>query len=117
MKSSIAISWIAALAASADATVYLGLRTGIDGSQASVAWTNGTPDLCSGYSVIVDANTNPCDHEFYVDGNNGPYQLKGCGGNGLTLFSNGQFNSNCKYEDRTVNCNGGASIKQDWACF
>jgi hypothetical protein len=41
----------------------------------------------------------------------------GCGGNGLTLLRNGQFNSNCKFQPQTISCPGGSKIKQNWACF
>lgn len=78
--------------------------------------TNGTPEPCSGFSTIVDSDSNPCGRNFYVDGNNGPFRFEGCGGNGLTLFRNGQFNSNCKFQSRTINCNGGAKIAQAWVC-
>ncbi|EAW10299.1 uncharacterized protein ACLA_047680 [Aspergillus clavatus NRRL 1] len=110
---------IAALiaATSVNATVYVGLRTNYDGSKAQVAWTNGTPDICSGFSTIVNSDSNPCGRDFSVDGGNGPYRLEGCGGNGLTLFRNGNYNSNCKFEKRTIHCNGGAKIAQAWACY
>ncbi|GIJ82249.1 hypothetical protein Asppvi_000755 [Aspergillus pseudoviridinutans] len=110
---------IAALlaATSVNATVYLGLRTNYDGHKSQVAWTNGTPEPCSGFTTIVDSDSNPCGRNFYVDGNNGPFRFEGCGGNGLTLFRNGQFNSNCKFESRTINCNGGAKIAQGWSCY
>ncbi|KAJ8123980.1 hypothetical protein ONZ43_g196 [Nemania bipapillata] len=107
---------LTALAVSANATVFTGTRTGTDGSQTNVAWTNGTPDICSGFSTISPANVNPCDHPFYVDGNNGPFSLAGCGGSGLTLFRYGQFNTNCKFVKKTINCSGGAKIQQNWQC-
>ncbi|KAI9926983.1 hypothetical protein ASPWEDRAFT_46442, partial [Aspergillus wentii DTO 134E9] len=110
------ITIAAFFAATANATVYLGLRTGVDGSKSQVAWTNGTPDICSGFSTIVNSDSNPCGRDFYVDGNNGPFRFEGCGGNGLTLFRNGQFNSNCKYDAKTISCSGGVKIAQGWNC-
>ncbi|EAL89956.1 conserved hypothetical protein [Aspergillus fumigatus Af293] len=102
------LSFVALLAAtSVNATVYLGLRTNYDGHKSQVA---------CGFSTIVDSDSNPCGRNFYVDGNNGPFRFEGCGGNGLTLFRNGQFNSNCKFQSRTINCNGGAKIAQAWVC-
>ncbi|KAK4124107.1 hypothetical protein N657DRAFT_594641 [Parathielavia appendiculata] len=107
---------VATLASTGLATVFTGTRTGIDGSQAAVAWTNGTPDLCSGFGKIVDGTGNPCGRDFFVDGSNGPFRLEGCGGAGLTLFRSGQFNANCRFQQRTFNCPGGARIRQDWVC-
>ncbi|KAI1130701.1 hypothetical protein F5Y10DRAFT_235011 [Nemania abortiva] len=115
MKSTIAAQ-VLALASLANATVFVGIRTRTDGAQSQVAWTNGTPDPCSGFSPIVNSNSNPCGRDFFVDGDNGPFRLEGCGGNGLTLFRTGQFNSNCKYDKQTINCDGGATIEQDWNC-
>ncbi|KAK2616523.1 hypothetical protein QQS21_000566 [Conoideocrella luteorostrata] len=100
----------------ANATVYLGLRTGVDGHQSQVAWTNGTPDVCSGFTTVVDSNSNPCGIPFYVDGNNGPFQFNGCGGAGLELDRNGQFNSNCAYQPNDINCPAGVVIRQAWSC-
>ncbi|GAP92018.1 putative conserved hypothetical protein [Rosellinia necatrix] len=116
MQFSITTIAIAALAATVNATVYTGTRTGIDGAKTNIAWTNGTPDICSGYATIGPSNVNPCDRPFYVDGGNGPFTLKGCGGNGLTLFRNGQFNTNCKFVSRTIGCSGGVKIDQSWQC-
>ncbi|KAF2970256.1 hypothetical protein GQX73_g3255 [Xylaria multiplex] len=117
MKSSIVITYITVLAASANATVFLGIRTGADGSQSQVAWTNGTPEVCAGAKIVVNSNSNPCGIEFTVDDGNGPFEFVGCGGNGLTLFRDGVFNSNCAYQKRVINCPDGANIEQDWSCF
>ncbi|TRX89339.1 hypothetical protein FHL15_009776 [Xylaria flabelliformis] len=116
MQFTLATFVVAALAASANATVYLGTRTGIDGSQNKVAWTNGTPDVCSGFTTVSSASENPCDRDFNVDGNNGPFKFVGCGGAGLTLFRNGQFNTNCQSKGKDINCPDGAKIKQEWQC-
>ncbi|KAL0941971.1 uncharacterized protein CTRU02_204734 [Colletotrichum truncatum] len=111
------VTVLVALTSSASATVFTGTRTATDGSKSNVAWTNGTPDICSGYGTIQQGTGNPCGINFWVDGGNGPFTLSGCGGNGLTLFRNGQFNSNCKSEKRTINCSGGVKIAQNWACY
>ncbi|KAF2103658.1 hypothetical protein NA57DRAFT_50530 [Rhizodiscina lignyota] len=101
----------------ASATVFLALRTGEDGSQSQVAYTNGTPDVCSGFTTIVDSNSDPCGISFDVDGNNGPFEFEGCGGNGLSLDQDGSFNSNCEFQSSTISCPGGVTIQQNFACF
>ncbi|KAI3343119.1 hypothetical protein F4824DRAFT_444556 [Ustulina deusta] len=116
MQFSLATFIVAALATSVNATVYLGTRTGIDGAQTKVAWTNGTPDICSGFANVSPASEIPCDRDFYVDGNNGPFRFAGCGGAGLTLLRNGQFNINCKFAGEDINCSGDAEITQEWQC-
>ncbi|KAH8179898.1 hypothetical protein LIA77_01417 [Sarocladium implicatum] len=118
MKLSIAslAATVALMATGTSATVFLGLRTGIDGSQSQVAWTNGTPDSCSGFTTIINGANNPCGIDFFVDGGNGPFTFEGCGGQGLSLERNHQFNSNCVFSQRTIKCGGGSKIEQKWDC-
>ncbi|KAE8443138.1 hypothetical protein EG329_002307 [Mollisiaceae sp. DMI_Dod_QoI] len=97
-------------------TVYQGLRTGVDGSQQQVAWTNGTPDICSGFSTIRNDNGNPCGIQFFVDGNNGPFVMNNCGVGNPALERNGQFNSVCTFQPLNIGCAGGVTIKQTWQC-
>ncbi|KAK0643194.1 hypothetical protein B0T16DRAFT_415479 [Cercophora newfieldiana] len=120
MQFTITSAFIAALVASplASATVFLGLRQSRFGDQSQVAWTNGTPNICSGFSTIVNGNGSPCGIDFNVDGNNGPFTFQGCGGNGLSLERNHQFNSNCKFVKQTINCDDGAKVGVNgfWQC-
>ncbi|KAK3348719.1 hypothetical protein B0T25DRAFT_581817 [Lasiosphaeria hispida] len=120
MQFNITSALLAALVASplASATVFMGLREGPSGDQSQVAWTNGTPNICAGFSTIVNGNSNPCGIDFFVDGNNGPFTFEGCGGNGLTLERNHQFNSNCKFVNQLVRCDDGAVIGVNgfWNC-
>ncbi|KAK6851136.1 hypothetical protein PG987_000770 [Apiospora arundinis] len=106
---------IVAAASMASATVYQGLRTGVDGSTSQVAWTNGTPDPCSGFSTIVQGGGAPCWRDFYVDGNNGPFRLQNCGTGNPVLDRNGAFNAGCTYKPRTFKCSN-SKIEQKWQC-
>ncbi|KAI0533149.1 hypothetical protein GGR58DRAFT_521938 [Xylaria digitata] len=101
----------------ANATVFLGVATGIDGSQSQVAWTNGPLDVCSNVKTVVNSNSSPCGANFTFDDGNGPFEFVGCGGNGLTLFRDGEFNSNCAFTSKTIDCLDDAKIAQEWSCF
>jgi len=101
-------------------TIFLGVRTASDGSQSQVAWTNGANDDCDDFQTVVNSNSDPCGIPFSFDGfqtgGSGTYEFEGCGGNGLSVENNGEFNSNCAYEPDTIGCPGGVSIAQAWSC-
>ncbi|KAG9229505.1 hypothetical protein BJ875DRAFT_474650 [Amylocarpus encephaloides] len=106
----------ALLASLTSATVFQGVRTGTDGSKSQVAYTNGTPDICSGFTTIRQGDGNPCGINFCVDGNNCGFNLQGCGGNNFHLERNGAFNSICRFEPKRIACSGGVVIQQNWNC-
>ncbi|KAK3324983.1 hypothetical protein B0H66DRAFT_108171 [Apodospora peruviana] len=130
---------VIAISPMAGATVFHATRKGPDGSLSQVAWcvihppfcpclsdmtarltkhlnfvrSNGTPDICSGFTQIVAGDGNPCGINFSVkelSGDNGPFTLQGCGGSGLTLERDGNFNSNCKFSKDKIKCDDGAVI-------
>ncbi|KAK0630336.1 hypothetical protein B0T17DRAFT_616004 [Bombardia bombarda] len=110
---SITATLVTALMASpvVNTTVFLANRQASDGSEEQVAWTNGTPDPCSGFTAIVGGTANSCGINFNVDGTNGPFQFEGCGGVGLSLEHNDQFNSNCVFQKGAIiNCPVPATI-------
>jgi len=75
--------------------------------------TNGTPDICSGFTIIIVGTSSPCGIDFFVDGGNGPFTLQGCGGAGLSLERTQEFNSNCVFESKLVACSDGAVVGVD----
>ncbi|KAK5661850.1 hypothetical protein OQA88_9954 [Cercophora sp. LCS_1] len=102
-----------------NATVFLALRKNADGNEAQVAYTNGTPDPCSGFTTIVNSNSNPCGIDFFVDGNNGPFTFENCGDNNFHLERNHQFNSNCVFQSNNkINCPGNIviGVSGTWKC-
>ncbi|KAE9362893.1 hypothetical protein N431DRAFT_490334 [Stipitochalara longipes BDJ] len=98
------------------ATVFVGLRTGSDGSQSKVAWTNGTPDICADFATIIAGNSDFCGPSVFVDGNNGPFTWQNCGVGNPVLFRNGQFNAVCSFVSKNIACPGGVNIGQQWQC-
>ncbi|KAK8116235.1 hypothetical protein PG984_012737 [Apiospora sp. TS-2023a] len=107
-------TFLVTTASMASATVYQGIRTGVDGSTSQVAWTNGTPDPCSLFTKIVDGTGSPCGQDFFVDGGNGPFRLFNCGVGDPVLERAGEFNAVCKYEPTTIKCAN--HIQQNWSC-
>ncbi|KAK0706139.1 hypothetical protein B0T26DRAFT_443864 [Lasiosphaeria miniovina] len=106
----------------ASATVYYATRKSREGALSQVAWSNGTPDVCSQFTQIRTGDGNPCGIDFNVQESgwsNGPFTLQGCGGNGLSLERSHAFNSNCKWSKDKITCSGGAVIGTGgiWACF
>lgn len=66
---------------------------------------------------MVNSNSNPCGISFSFTGSgSGTYEFEGCGGDGLSVENNGQFNSNCAYEPDNIGCPDGVTIAQAWSC-
>ncbi|KAM7218283.1 hypothetical protein V8F06_006346 [Rhypophila decipiens] len=108
---------LTALSQVASATVFTGTLTLPTGDKRNVAWTNGALNPCEETTTIGSGSGNPCEQEFSA-GNIGGFKLVGCGGNGLTLFKDGNFNSNCKFEPLEVGgCPGTAKLEQGFSCF
>ncbi|KAK7931668.1 hypothetical protein PG985_002380 [Apiospora marii] len=138
-----AVNLPVAIAFTASATVYQGIRT-VDNSTSQVAWkvslslhshehgsycsplsplprkveedaSNGTPDPCSHFTKIVDGTGSPYGQDFYVDGSNGPFRLFNCGIEDPVSERAGEFNAVCKFEPRTINCPN-FRIQRNWFC-